>query len=379
MWLESLKLVNFRNYHQLNLDFNEKTTLVVGSNASGKTNLLEGIFLLSLGESFRAQKIEEMVRWGEEVGRVQAEVEVNGRERLELEVVLTRGEVQEKKVQKRRFLVKGVARRKSDFAGLFTAVVFRPEDLGIVTGSPSLRRTWLDQVLMRVDRDYSRSLFSYEQALRRRNKILDLIRDEGVSRMQLAFWDQLLIKHGNVMTEKRRELIDFLNQDRERQVTSMAGLKVDYLASTISEKRLAQYAKEEVLAGYTLVGPHKDDWLIFNFHRADCVDSESLKLQDSISNQQGGMRDLAIYGSRGEQRLAVLWLKLMELEFLTVKKAARPVLLLDDIFSELDQERLKQILTLLASQQTIITTTEIGLIPKEERQKMGIKRLAVVR
>lgn len=380
MWIKNLKLTNFRSYEKKDLEFGQPTTVLVGPNAVGKTNILEAIYLLASGESFRAEKIEEMVRWGEEVAHVVGEILpqdprtkyphfakasrgrqepnkfriLNSNNQTKLQVVLTRGEVQGKKAAKRAYKVNGVARRKQDMVGQLTAVVFRPEDLDIITDSPSLRRAFLDRVLAQVDRDYRRSLISYEKALRRRNRLLTQIREGEVPRTVLTFWDMLLIKEGEVLTHKRQELVEFINGQAKIEQTR----QVVFDFSVISQKRLAQYAKEEVLAGYTLVGPHRDDFTIVTEVPSTKFphDAEALRGRQDPNKRQ---IDLSIYGSRGQQRMGVLWLKLCELAFVEEKTGERPVLLLDDIFSELDDLHDQLVMGLLGRQQTIITTTEV--------------------
>lgn len=347
MKLTKLRLQNFRNYDLKELELGERT-LVVGENGAGKSNLLEGIVLLARGVSFRAEKIEEMVKWNEEVARIKGRVITEDTEQrqesTDLEVVLI--------TSKARYLVNGVARRRMDFVGKLVVVLFRPEDLQLIEGSPGERRDWLDAVLAGVDREYARSLLSYEKGLRRRNKILDLIREGEVSRTQLAFWDGLLIREGTVLTNKRRELVELVNQYWQK---TNSHLSLEYDFSGISEARLAQYKDEEVAAGYTLVGPHKDE-IIF---------------KSSTGSKSSTSRNLAIYGSRGEQRMAVLWLKIAELQFVESKLRERPVLLLDDIFSELDQSHRRMVVKLTAKQQTIMTATEkMGKTDKMELVKL---------
>lgn len=349
MYLASLGLTNFRNYRKKIFKFSENTTLFVGPNASGKTNILEAIFLLATGKSFRAQKIEEMIYFNEELSRVNCGVFrgdiAEGRgEEVQLEILLTRGQLQGKRVAKRRYSVDGVNKRSVDFIGRLVVVVFRPEDLQLVLGSPQRRREFLDGLLSQVDREYRRSLVSYEKALARRNKLLDAIRDEGVPRTQLTFWNQLLIKHGRVLSEKRATFIDFVNTVE----TEVNSFKLKYDSSAISQLRLNKYSEQEIAAGFTLVGPHKDDFEVFSKNKEE--------------------RNLVSYGSRGEQRLAVLWLKLAELAFVTLELGETPVLLLDDIFSELDQERREMVLKVLPHQQTIMTTTDIHLVEFKYRK-----------
>src|SRR4030042_4996353 len=203
---------------------------------------------------------------------------------------------------------------------------------------------FLDAVLTQVDQEYRRSLISYEKALIRRNRVLDAIRDERGSRTQLTFWDQLLIKHGKVVSDKREAFIQFINQFQ----ISIDSFNIHYDPSLISEKRLEQYALEEVQAGYTLVGPHKDDFVI-NFDDGNPI---------------------AFYGSRGEQRLAVLWIKLAELAYDTHILGERPLLLLDDIFSELDQKHRQMVFDVVHEQQTLITSTERYPFLKEDGTKI---------
>ena len=297
------------------MEFSDGITVIVGPNASGKTNILESIFLLSTGKSFRASVEAEMIGYDADLAKVKGDG---------LEIMITRGD---NGWPRKKFLVNGVSKRLIDFAGNLKVVLFGPWDLDLVTESPSLRRKFLDTVLSQVDREYRRSVLSYEKGLRQRNRLLFRIREEGLSRSQLLFWNQLLIKNGNYLSEKRREFIDFVNEGGK--------IRLDYDASAISEGRLEQYKEEEVAAATTLVGPHRDDFVFFD--------------QD---------RDLSKYGSRGEQRMAVLWLKLAELSFIEEKSGERPTLLLDDIFSELDHEHRKVVMKLAEKQQTIITTAD---------------------
>jgi DNA replication and repair protein RecF len=347
--LATLTLSGFRNYHKRVFTFKNAATVVVGRNAVGKTNILEAIYLLASGDSFRAEKIEEMVNWNYEVSHVGGTVSDT-----ELRVTLTRGELQGRRVQKRGYAVNGVPRRKIDFAGNLTAVIFRPEDVGIITGSPSKRRDFLDGVLIQVDREYRRAAGSYEKGLRRRNRLLDLIKEGDMDRRALVFWDQLLIKEGNILTEARRQLVDFMNTAN----VFPKELQIAYDPSLISESRLEQYAQAELASGHTLVGPHRDDFKIVS-------EISNSKFQDPNNNSKTikttkiGSRDLAVYGSRGEQRMGILWMKMLELMYIEEQTGERPLLLLDDIFSELDSEHDAMVMGLLGKQQTIITTTDI--------------------
>ena len=342
MQIEKLYLQYFRNYTSRLITFKPGVNVLIGKNAVGKTNVLEAVYLLATGESFRAQKIDEMVAWNYEVTHLGAKV-VNKHGEADLKVILTRGIVAGEKARKRQFLVNDVARQKQTFTGNLAVVAFLPADLQLISGTPGIRRRYMDGVLSQVDKEYARSLQSYEKGLRRRNKLLDMIREGQVQKSTLVYWDHLLIREGAVLTDKRREWADFLNEQSET-----TRLVYDY--SAISEGRLAQYEKEEVMVGYTMVGPHKDDFSLETKHRADTAK----------------WRDLATYGSRGEQRMGVLWLKKCEMAFTEGRIGEKPVLLLDDIFSELDSEHEALVWQMAEQSQTIITTSDE--LPKTQRK-----------
>jgi len=339
-----IQLQNFRNFKDKVFSFSPNITIIVGPNASGKTNILEAVSLLSTGKSIKAKVEEEMIGYGEEIARVKGAI---GADKLKLETMLTRGEItigedprKTERAPRKRLLVNGVAKRLIDFAGIFKTVFFGPQHLGLVTESPSTRRDFLDAVLSQVDKEYRRATLSYGKGLRQRNKLLYRIREEGVSRSQLLFWDKLLIKNGDYISSKRQEFIDFTNETEEIEGHKFT---LDYDKSAISESRLEQYKAEEVAAATTLVGPHRDD---FNFGISSTHTKSKIK------------RDLARYGSRGEQRMGVLWLKLAELAFIKEVTGENPTLLLDDIFSELDHEHREIVMEAAEGQQTIITTAD---------------------
>ncbi|MFV1916869.1 MAG: DNA replication/repair protein RecF [Patescibacteria group bacterium] len=356
MKVVKIQISNFRNLKSKTFSFSPKVTLIVGPNASGKTNILECLYLLSTGKSFRARVEEEMINHTQEIARIKGLFEDIQRSKIKLEVVLTRGEitigedpVKTESAPRKKLLVNGVSKRLYDFAGNFKVVLFGPQDLELVVESPSRRRAFLDTVLSQVDREYRRASLSYEKGLRQRNRLLFRIREEGLSRSQLLFWDRLLIKNGDYISQKRTEFINFANSwralpARNRYTQSVVGgddqeFSLYYDVSAISEARLEQYSKEEVAAASTLVGPHRDD---FGFR---------LKKGKRI-------RDISRYGSRGEQRMGVLWLKLAELSFIKEQTQGVPTLLLDDIFSELDHEHREVVMRTVGDQQTIITTAD---------------------
>ncbi len=353
MFFKALRLKDFRQFKDKTVKFGSKISLILGPNASGKSSIIEAINLLASGNSFRASRVEQMIRFRQELARVKGQVvssksdqvaELAGLDELDLSLILTRGLVQGKKTRRKLYSVNGNRRRKSDFVGQLLTVVFRPEDLRLIEGSPSRRRNYMNNALSLVDQAYVRSLKKYKKALRRRNKLLSLIREGEQPASVLKYWDLTLVKHGEIIQSKRRRLLNFIND----QVEAPLKMEIEYEPSVINEERLESHKKGAMGAGYTLIGPQKDDFMIeLNF--AQLKESENYL-------------DLEVYGSRGQKRLGVLWLKMAELEFLENKTEQKPVLLLDDILSELDETSRDLVLELIGHQQTIITTVDQNIV-----------------
>ncbi len=339
--ITKLALQNFRNFSEKTISFSNKT-VIVGPNGSGKTNILEALFLLSTAKSLKAYRQEEMILFGTDIARVKAKVQET-EESIVLEVILTKGMIEQngifEKIPKKKMLVDGVSRRQIDFASHFKTVLFIPQDMDLVIASPGKRREFLDMVLSQVDREYHRSLLSYEKGLRSRNKLLQHIREFGGGRATLYFWDKLILKNGEYISNSREKFIEFMNTNNNLGENKY---KVHYDRSVISESRLKQYEREEVLAGTTLVGPHRDDLEFFLLQEKQFPDG----------------KNLAHYGSRGEQRMGVLWAKISELSYLEKSSGERPTLLLDDIFSELDDEHREIVKAVVDKQQTVMTTAD---------------------
>jgi len=347
--INQLQLTNFRNFETKEFEFSQGLNLILGDNGAGKTNALEAIFLLTTGKSFRATKENQMINETAELARVEAQLEDK-----QLAIVLTQGELSGQPAPRKRYLVDGVPKQRLNFIGQLYSVLFRPEDIDLIIGSPSQRRQWLDTVLEMIDWQYRRCNLSYQKGLRQRNKLLQQIREAEAQPRQLLFWDKLLIKNGQLITQKRRELIEFVNQyliKKQRQ------LEIIYDQSEISLERLAKYSQPEIGAGMTLVGPHRDDFIIQAKHRP-------------------GQGNLALFGSRGEQRMGVLTLKLAELAFVEATINKQPVLLLDDIFSELDENHRQEVWQLINQHQTILSATDEDLVGKAKSGK--IKRFKLL-
>ena len=350
--LLNLQLQNFRNYSKASFKF-ENSVIIIGPNTVGKSNLIESIYLLSTGKSFRAEKDSQMVNFGHEMGRVRARSDDN-----DLEVVVTIGEVAGVRTQFKRYFVNSVAKRRAEYVGNLPAVLFSPQDLEIIVGSPGLRREFLDNVLEQTDRDYGIALLGFTKALRQRNALLELAKDTRSAgsgqagrrrEKEFEYWDSLVIRNGSVLTRKREEFIDWLNKAGKE----ILDFRIDYDKSVISVERLLQYREAETASGVTLVGPHRDDFLVL-FEKD---------------------HELKSFGSRGQQRLGVLQLKLLELAYIKDKLRVQPLLLLDDVFSELDAGHINLILGIIDNQQTIVTTTHEEFIPAKIKGTMEVIEL----
>ncbi len=394
MNIDQLILTDFRSYPAKKIRFSSSITVILGDNAAGKTNLLEAIFFLATGKSFRADKDTEMIAFGREMARIKGKINqlTNNpitqltNEEIELEIMLTKGEVIGIKTPIKKYLVNGVGKKMLDFVGIVKTVLFWPEDLELVTDSPGRRRRYLDFVLLQTDREYRRSLLSYEKGVRQRNKVLEAIRDRNAHRHQLLFWDQLLVKTGDYITRKREEYIHFVNNFQFGGPVGVSNFQfpkyeIFYDRSVISEARLAEYSEEETAAAVTLVGPHRDDMEFriqnseFRIKAKDTSDGGRLSLRSHDSSEVEESRSLSHFGSRGEQRLAILWLKMGELAFIEEITGEKPILLLDDIFSELDHEHRKIIFDVVSHQQTIMTTTDLHHIDHDKLKDIELIKL----
>lgn len=344
MLLKRLVLQHFRSYTQKEFSFDPSLNVIIGPNTAGKTNLTEAIQVLSTGKSFRGQSDKELVQFDQEIGRVQGLVESDDGA-TKLEIVVMTPDANNGRWGKK-FFVNGVAKSRNNYIGHLPLVAFRPEELDIVIAGPSLRRQFLDDVLETVDREYYLASVVYEKALRQRNALLDIVKETGrKNKEQFAYWDELIISNGSIIHKKRKQVLDYLNASAK----DIVHFTVVYDHSIISKERLLQYEQTEIGAGNTLVGPHRDDFYI---------------LMKDKKNEQ---RDIKLFGSRGQQRLVVLQLKLLQIQFVTEKLGYKPLLVLDDIFSELDNGHIQLVLEKTEGQQVILTTTHREFIPQEAK------------
>ncbi len=336
MILTHLTLQNLRNHTKRSFDFS-KTTIIIGRNTAGKTNILEAIYILSHGKSFRAERDIDVISENRDFARVEGTI------KSEDDIVkLTANFVKRGTYLSKKYLVNGVARSLRTFSDYVYTVLFTPQDIELVTGSPGGRRRYIDSILVKAHKEYRVSHARYEKALRQRNRMLHDAKTgkKEYKRADYEYWENLLIEHGSVIHNFRNSFVEFVNMFEK----GVFEFKMLYDHSIISTERLYKYHFEEASAGVTLVGPQRDDF------------------QFLFSKQKNEVKE---FGSRGEQRLTVLQLKLIEIAYLKQATGELPILLLDDIFSELDSENIDMIYQFIEGQQTIITTTHKEFVPKK--------------
>ena len=348
--LADLRLVDLRSYASLEVAFGPGPHLVWGPNAAGKTSLLEAMVVLARGGSHRTTTDMELIRWGADVARIEASAGPDA-----LEVALVRpGSATAATGARKRIRVNGVARRASALAERLRVVLFAPEDMLLVAGSPSLRRAAMDQLASTLFPAYAAELATYGRALQQRNGLLRAIREETAAREELRYWDRPFLDAGGAVVAARHELLARLAPPlaaAHREIAPEEGeagsLELQYVTNAPAfegetprdalARRLVETAEKEVWNGTTVIGPHRDD---------------------AAFSMAG--RDLAAFASRGQQRTAILALKLAELDLVTAHDERPPLLLLDDVFSELDPSRRGHLVRRIAElPQAFVTTTTL--------------------
>src|SRR5690554_5624618 len=354
MYLEKLLLKNYRNIREVFLEFDKNLNIFTGLNGQGKTNLIKSIYLMGTGSSHRTSIDRELIEWQKEKTLIQ--LLLNRREQnLKLSLKLDESgksiEINNNPIE-----------RVSELIGTLNVVLFSPEDLNLVKGGPSYRRKFLDIEISQVSSYYFYLLNKYKHILKQRNKLLKEIRQTRGDKKLLGIWDEKLAETGSRIINKRREVVEklkLLARLSHRQITAgNEELNIYYETSLknndkimdtelIFMKNLVNNREEEIIKGYTVTGPHRDDLIL-----------------------KGNNIDLRKYGSQGQQRTAALALKMAELEFMKSETGEYPVLLLDDVFSELDKNRRSTLLGLIAGKiQSFITTTDINDIHDLEEFK----------
>ncbi len=334
MKITELNLQNFRNFHKIKFEL-EGTTVIYGPNASGKSSIIEAVNLLATGHSMRAGFDRDMVSFNKDHSKVEGKTDTT-----KLEISIAKSEVAENLARKK-YKVNGVARMLNNFAGNFKCVTFTPLDLEVITDGPQVRRRYLDLILFQTSREYRTSHTNLTKVIKNRNKILEKINEFGKGYNEIGFWNDLLVKESEVIHKHRKNFFhsikDKINSHGKSLDPTCETLEIHYKVNEATFERIKEYQIKEIASKSTLLGPNRDDFSI-------------------LLNK----REIGSFGSRGQQRAAVLSLKLSEIDFLEESSLEneRPVLLLDDIFSELDEKHREQILNIVELQQTIITTAD---------------------
>ena len=370
MRLTHLSLYRFRTFPELDLDLPGGLLLFHGHNGAGKSNLLEACYLLAITKSYRAGNERELLsfaaRTQEEVPfvRVAGTAQSAAGKQMRVEVALlwrdTPGATDASGALSKRIRVNGLPSRASEALGAVSAVLFTVDDLEIVIGPPAARRRFLDILLCQLEPAYLRALQRYQQVLLQRNHLLRMVRDGRSQAGELEFWDAELARHGATITERRaallHELASLASELYAEVASGQEALGVSYQpsltwsqadASTLVDvmlRSLAEGRKREVAAGQTLLGPHRDD----------------------VKFTVGGVM-LAAYASRGQARGVALALRLAEARVIARVRGEEPVLLLDDLLSELDPARRRQVLAAAArADQAILTTADPDQFAEEQ-------------
>lgn len=334
MIIRSIELKNFRNYRELKLQFDEKTNIFYGDNAQGKTNILEAIYLNGTTKSHKGSKDRDMIHFGEEEGHLRTLV---SKGKIEYQV-----DIHLKKNRTKGIAINGVPIHKaSELFGIANFVFFSPEDLGIIKQGPSERRRFLDLELCQLDKVYLHNLIHYNRVLVQRNKLLKDLCVRNDLKDTLDIWDEQLAEYGKKVIRGREAFVEQLAEIVCEIHGNLTGgkekLQVYYEKNSSEEElysKIARNRERDLKMKTSSVGPHRDDLLF---------------LTDSV--------DIRKFGSQGQQRTAALSLKLSEIELVKRIIHDMPVLLLDDVLSELDQNRQNYLLNSIHDVQTMITCT----------------------
>ena len=341
MYLSKLLLQNFRSYQNQIFEFGPNFNLILGPNGSGKTNILEGIFFLSSGKSFRSSSQSKLINWNNYFTSVRAKLIDNQQDITEIEVRISKDPKSSVSSISRKFLIQKVVKTRKKYIGIIKNVVFQPEDIRLVTGSPTRRRDFLDEIFSQTEWRYSSAISQYNKALKHRNELLDQIKQNLASQNDLFYWDQVLIKNSKIIHDFRISFVKSVNYFFSNHTDSQINtLSINYRPSILNEGKLKNNYKIDLNRGYTQLGPHRDD---FSFDNSVFLASD---------------KNLAFWGSRGQQRLAVLALRLAQINFLEETYHDKPILLLDDIFSELDLEHQQLVVKICQNYQTVFTSSQ---------------------
>ena len=334
MWIKKIKINNFRNYKNQEINLEKNINIFYGENAQGKTNIIEAIFLSSMGKYLRTKKDKEMIMLGEEKSNIEIEYEKTDRD----------GKIKIELGNKKIVYINGIKIKKlSELLGKVNVVIFTPDDINILKGGPQNRRRFLDIMISQLRPNYMYNLNLYLKTLEQRNNYLRQIREENKNENMLDIWDEELSNYAINIYNYRKEFIEKIKnkiKNIHSEITNnKEEIEIEYLSECNSKEKylelLKQRRKLDIIKGYTTKGIHRDDFNIYI-----------------------NKKELGIYGSQGQHRTAILSLKLSELNIVKDEIGESPILLLDDFMSELDEKRRKNFLEKINDVQVIITCTE---------------------
>ena len=334
MWIKKIKIKNFRNYEKEEINLEKNINIFYGQNAQGKTNIIESIFLCSLGKSFRAKKDNEMIKLNEQNAMVEIEYEKSDRE----------GKIKIEIGNKKNIYLNGIKIKKlSELLGNLNIVIFTPDDINILKGGPQNRRRFLDIMISQLRPNYMHILNLYIKTMEQRNIYLRQIKEEHKDENLLDIWDEKLAEYAIKIYEYRKEFIKKIIKKLDiihKNITNNAEeIELDYITECDSKEKYLKLLKErrklDIIKGFTTKGVHRDDFMIYI-----------------------NKKDIKIFGSQGQNRTAMLSLKLAELQVIYDEIGEYPILLLDDFMSELDKTRRKNFLENIEGTQVIVTGTE---------------------
>jgi len=363
----SCALEEFRNYEDVTLAFAPGVTAFVGPNGAGKTNILEAIHLVARGESSRASDDAEMIRWGHEFARVAVEID-RGTDRTRLDVTFFAPAAGARR-RPRRYTADGAPRRADDVIGAFAVVAFFPEDTELLASAPAARRRYLDAMVAQVDRAHRADTRAFARVLQQRNALLraGVDQEQVIPESELAFWDNELARLSASISLRRETAVRELRPAFRRAAAALGADPVPDVAyagqvrgdteddrSEGYRRLIIEKRERERWQGTTLVGPHRDDLAVV-----------------------AGERPLPTFASRGEQRSAVLALKLAEAEWIRGRRGDVPVFLLDDVLSELDSARRDALCRAIPPDaQALLTAAVVTSIPDSLRERATLVPIA---
>ena len=334
MYIEKIKLQNFRNYEELEINLNKNINIIYGDNAQGKTNILEAIFLCSFGKSFRTSKEKEMIMFEKDKALVEIFYQKKDRD----------GKIKIEIGNKKQISINGIKIKKlSELLGNINIVIFTPDDINILKDGPAGRRRFLDIMIGQLRPNYVYNLNMYLKTMEQRNNYLRQIREEQKSEEMLEIWDEKLAEYGEKIFFYRNEFINKIltkiNKIHKNITDEKEEIKIEYISNCENKENYLKLLKErrklDIIKGYTTKGVHRDDFVIY------------------INN-----KEVSSFGSQGQNRTAVLSLKMSELQVVYDEIGEYPILLLDDFMSELDEKRRKNFLNNIQNTQIILTGTD---------------------